>query len=222
MSLPHPSRPTAVAGLLVALLLPFGIVGCGVSDDEQSVGTTTTTTAAGTATKRMPLDEWGASVCRAVTDWSEEFEQMGADFEADLETLDKGDVEGVRDMLADFFGQAADVTHDLGDDLEALGEPDLGQGEEIAKDLRKGISKVQGELTHTKNQVAELEVDNPKKFTDEIDRLSDEFQSALDEIGDALDDFESRYEDDGAAIDEVLRKDETCENANPRNPVSAP
>jgi hypothetical protein len=210
MSRSEPPRPAALAALLVALLLPLAVVGCGVSDDEKSDGTTTSTTAA--AAEEKPVDEWAAAVCGALTEWSDGLDQLSTDFEADLETVDDGDVAGVRDMLADFFGQAADTTHQLGDDLEEIGRPELGKGEEIAKDLRKGISKVQGELTHTKNQVAELAVDDPAAFGKEIDRLNEEFQASLDEIGDALDDFEGRYDEDGAAIDEVLAKDDACED----------
>jgi hypothetical protein len=204
-------RPATVAGVLVALLLPIGLVGCGVTDDEKSGGTTTTASTEPEPT-RAPVEAWGADVCDALTVWSDGFDQLGADFDTQLEEVEAGDVATVRDLLADLFGQAAEHTHDLGDALEELGAPDIGKGDEIAKDIRKGISKVQGELTDLKNQVSKLSIEEPTEFSDEVERLNEDFQTALDEISAALDNFEGEYGDDGAELDEVLNSDEACED----------
>ena len=205
-------RPATLAGVLVTLLLPIGLMGCGVTDDEKTDGTTTTAPTTEPETKGAPVEQWGADVCDALTVWSDGFETMGDDFDAQLEEVEEGDVAKVRDLLAELFGQAAEHTHDLGDELEALGPPDIGRGDEIATDIRKGISKVQGELTDLKNQVAKLSIDKPAEFKDEIDRLNDEFQTALDEISSALDNFEGVYGDDGAELDDVLNSDESCDS----------
>ena len=209
MSRSAPRRP--VAGVLVTLLLATAVMGCGVTDEQ--TGATTTTTSTEPETPRAPVDEWGADVCDALAVWADGFEQMGDDFDTQLEEVDEGDVATVRDLLAELFGQAAEHTHALGDTLEELGAPDLGKGDEIATDVQKGISKVQGELTDLKNQVSKLSIDDPKEFKDEIDRLNDEFQTSLDEISATLDNFEREHGDDGAELDDVLNSDETCSDA---------
>jgi hypothetical protein len=203
-------RPVTVAGVLVTLLLPISAMGCGVTNDEKTAGTTTTPSTTEPEAARAPVEEWGADVCEALTAWSDGFDQIGEDFDTDLESVDEGDVATVRDLLADLFGQAADHTHDLGDRLEELGAPDIERGDEIATEIRKGISKVQGELTDLKNQVSDLAIDDPAEFSDEVDRLNEDFQASLDEISAALDNFEAEYGEAGAKLDEVLNSDDAC------------
>lgn len=202
-------RPAAAAGVLATLLLSLAVTSCGVTDDEKTDGSTTTTSTE-PETTRAPVEAWTADICEALTVWSDAFDQMGEDFGGELDALEAGDVAKVRDLLTDFFGQAADQTHQLGDRLEEVGAPDIGHGDDIATDIRKGVSKVQGELTHLKNQVSDLPIDDPAEFGDEIDRLNDEFEAAIDEISAALDNFEDKYGEDGARLDEVLESDDTC------------
>lgn len=199
-----PRRCLVLAG---GLLLALGLAGCGTTGDEQAAGTTTT---AAPAVARLPVAEWGGGVCRALTVWTKGFDRMGTDFDADLEDVKKGDVETVRDLLADLFGEAADQTHVLVGQLKQIGAPDLDKGPAIARELHTGIVKVHVQFTNLAKEVAALDTDDPSGFRDEIDALNDDFQEAIDEISDSLDDFESRYGDDGAAIDEVLRDDAEC------------
>lgn len=215
--------PRIVAIAVVSLVLAAGLSACG-GDDEETADTTVATTATTPTTPTTEVtsttttepagtsvEEWGADLCGALIEWNDGLETIAGDFEDEVGDVDGTDISVVRDLLTSFFGDAADRTHDLGDDLEALGEPDIDEGGDIATEVRQAVSKVQGELTSLRNKVADISGDiEPQAFSDEVDELNTEFQDNVDEIATTFDDFEGRYGEDGAAVDDVFATDPAC------------
>lgn len=203
------------------------MLGAACSDDGGTSGDDETTDEATDDPGDGSIEVWTATVCTSLNDWIDVIAEIDADAQ-DAVTLqgtvdrddtgfDTGDTgtsgkvgpEAGRRILVALFGDAADATDDLVQDLEDAGVPDIEDGEELTELFLENFSNVRDAFARARDDAGDLPVNNAEDFADaaqsildDIDVASTDVETAFNEASTELDvsEFEEAFADEDACV----------------------
>lgn len=213
--------------LIVGLCTALFVISAACSDDGgagsggEATDDTTDDTGDGS------IEVWTATVCMSLSDWIDVIAAIDADAQ-DAVTLqgtgdradtgfDSGDTgtggdvgpAAGRRILVALFGDAADATDDLVQDLEDAGVPDIEDGAELTQLFLENFSNVRDAFVRARDDAADLPVDDAEDFADaaqsildDIDVASTDVETAFNEASTELDvsEFEEAFADEEACV----------------------
>ncbi len=132
------------------------------------------------------VESWVADVCSGMTSWVEELEERSEGLNDELEGLEEGDSEGVKEVTVAFLGDAVAATERLIERIDEAGVPAVEDGREVADTFLEAIGQVRDVFAEVQDGVGELSTEDPEAFRR------------------ALEDFASSIQDNTAAAVEVF------------------
>lgn len=166
------SRLSSLAAGSVLLSLPI-FAACGGDDGGDGVD----------------LDTWTADLCGSVTSWLEDVESL-SDFEIEADSTP----EDVKDVMVNFLSDVDERTKEFQSDINALGVPDTGDGEEIQaafSEAAEGVVKIFGDALA---DAEALDASDPEVLSTQLIELGEAITSASEEVGDAFAQIDEDYD----------------------------
>jgi hypothetical protein len=181
-----------VSVLLAAMLLT---VGC------SSSSTSTSVVASPSATTGLSASDYVVAVCGAFQGYADSVKQRQVAF-----TPTGSDVAAVKQSWLDFLDGMITDTRTLVTKIDALGVPDVSDGQAAASTLQADFSKLGSELQKLRDQSADLPTTSSAAFTAAFRPLLTQFQSDVQGFGQDLNQFS------GDAIDAAFSAAPECAN----------
>jgi len=170
-------------------------VGCSSSSTSASV------VASPSATTGLSASDYVVAVCGAFQGYADSVKQRQAAF-----TPTGSDVAAVKQSWLDFLDGMITDTRTLVAKIDAVGIPDVPDGQAAASTLKADFSKLQSELQKLRDQSADLPTTSSAAFTAAFRPLLTQFQSDVQGFGQDLNQFS------GDAIDAAFSSAPECAN----------
>jgi hypothetical protein len=181
--------------LALSLLAACSSDGDGGSEDGGEDGGSADTVTA-------PAD-YAEGLCTAIADFQADLETQSTEFRDLLRPDALGSVtpspELAKDVLSSFVGELSDRTQELIDDVEALGTPDLENGEDVRSALTGAFEQVVAAFEEAEADIDGLSTDDPAALAQGFSEVASKLQEAGTEISTSFDDLQSPELDDAAA-----------------------
>lgn len=181
------SRLTSLAAGTLVLSLPV-FAACGGDDGGDGV----------------ELDTWTAGLCDSVTSWLEDVETL-SDFEIDADSTP----EDVKAVMVEFLTDVDERTKEFKSDIDGLGVPDTGDGEEIQAAFSAaadGVVKIFGDALA---DAEALDASDDEVLATQLVELGEAITAASEEVGDAFAQIDEDF--DTTEISEAARDIPECE-----------
>ena len=81
-------------------------------------------------TDTVSATEYATGMCSAIAGWIEDIQRLNADLQANLDPM--ASLDSLKDMTVGFLGDVTDATDAVIDEVEAVGVPDVEDGEAAA------------------------------------------------------------------------------------------
>ncbi len=185
-------RAHRVMAASFALVAGVALAGCG--GDEGGGGGDTS------------VDEWAGGVCTAVGTWVTDVQARAADFQSAVS--DVTDPAAAKAQLATFADEVIAQTDTMLSGVEAAGEPDVDDGQQLAADLNTGLAAVKPVFEELKTGVAALPTDSPEAFTAAADQLTTTLNQGMETFGTSFDAVSSKYQSD--ELEQAFADNEAC------------
>jgi len=182
--------------VLPVALCMLVLAACGGSDD--TVDGATETPADSPAAATAPA-EYIDGLCTAITSYQNDLETQGASFQEDLSAGGTPSPEETKVALSSFLGTAAERTEQLIDEVDALGAPDVDNGDEVRTTFTTAFEKVVELFNSARADVDGLPVGDPAALAEGFTEAATKLQEAGTEIGASFADLSSPELDDAAA-----------------------
>lgn len=178
-----------------ALALPLTVLAACGGDDPAGGGGDTSVEAPAEAT--APAD-YMEGLCAAIVSYQSDLEAENASFE---EQFSGGTPtpEDTKTALGSFLGTAAARTEQLVDDVNALGTPDVDNGDDVRSTLTTAFDQVVELFNSAKSDIEALSVDDPAALVAGFEAAAAKLQEAGTGISSSFEDLSSPELDDAAA-----------------------
>jgi hypothetical protein len=180
--------------LLVVLLLA---VGCSSSSSAASGSASPSAT----QSAGLSASEYVVAVCGAFQDYADAVKQRQGSF-----TPTGSDIATVKQSWLDFLDGMITDTQALVTKIDALGVPDVSDGQAAASTLKADFSTLQSELQKLRDQSADLPTTSPAAFQAAFSPLLKQFQTDMQGFGQDLNQFS------GDALDQAFSAAPECTN----------
>ncbi len=188
----------------LSILLAVAAIGflgaCGASggnDDTTSDDPTTTaaqkeetTTTTEAPDESVAVAEWADSFCGSFSSWLDEIKAAS---DGVGNNVTPGDIESAKTAIADLFGTASTATQTLIDELEAAGDPDIEDGDQLVDDLIEKFEAFDTAAQKAKTETEALATDDIATFQSEADALTTTFQDEVDKVADSFGEIDTKY-----------------------------
>jgi hypothetical protein len=191
----------SIAVLAAAGLLTF-VSACGTSGGEDEASDDPTTTEATETTEAeeetttteaeadgVAVEEWAGGFCDSFSTWLEDIQGASSDVGSDITP---GDFDGAKAAIAGLFGTASDITTELIGDIEALGAPDIDDGDQLIADLIEKFDGFVAAVDAAEADTEALEAD-PATFEADIAALTERFSAEVEIVGDSFAEIDEDY-----------------------------
>lgn len=184
-----------VRALMSLFALSLLVAACGGSSDSDDGGGGDDTQAADTVT--APAD-YADGLCTAIGEFQDDLTQQSTDFQ---EAFSSGtpSPDEAKDTLATFVADLSARTQQLIDDVNALGTPDVENGEEIRSRLTSGFEQVVAAFDEAEADIDALSTDDPAALAEGFTEVGTQLQEAGTDISASFDDLQSTELDEAAA-----------------------
>jgi hypothetical protein len=152
-----------------------------------------------------PVDEWVGDVCGALADWQRDIEIRQTEMMQEA-APDLGADEGRRLILV-FLDRTVSRTGEMLGEIESAGQPDVEDGEAIARNLREVLTEFGPILDRERAKVDELP-DDPQALAEGAQAIGSSINEEFDRIGARL---EASPIDPGPEIARAFDEDPTCQ-----------
>jgi polyhydroxyalkanoate synthesis regulator phasin len=204
---------------LLAVLALFAAA-CGASGDDDAADVTTTTSSesgdeADETTTTTTEDEGGGDPSGdgvEVEEWADQFcggfegwlDGVTATSESLEGSIQPGDLEGAKTAIVGLFADVGDQTQELIDEIEAIGAPDIDDGEAFQQDLLGKFEDFHAAIDTARTEAEAASTADPAAFQATITELLSTFEQETQEIGDSFAELDAKYADAGlnAAVSE--------------------
>jgi hypothetical protein len=166
---------------LAVVLIPLGMLlmgACG-GDDAADGGVETDTVSA---------TEYATGVCRAIAGWVDDIQGLNQDLQANL---DPSSIGGLKDAMVGFLEDVTTATDDVIGEVEAVGIPDVDDGEAAADAVLAALRDSRAVFDDARDRAQGLSTADPAAFAEELQTLGTDIQSSMSGIGSELDQFGS-------------------------------
>lgn len=183
--------------IVFALVLAFPLtvlVGCS-SDDPAVGGGDTTVEAPAEAT--APAD-YMAGLCAAIVSFQTDLESESASL-GELVSGGTPTPEESKTALGSFLGTLAGRTEQLVDEVNALGTPDVDNGDEVRSVLTRAFEQVVELFNEARSDIEGLSTEDPAALNEGFAAAGTKLQEAATGITASLDDLSSPELDEAAA-----------------------
>jgi phage-related protein len=181
-------------GVSIALAVMLLAVGC-------SSSSTLAVAASASATAGLSPSDYVVAVCGAFQDYADSVRQRQSAF-----TPTGSDIAAVKQSWLDFLDGMITDTQTLVTKIEAIGVPDVSDGQAAASTLNADFSKLQSDLQTLRDQSADLPTTSPAAFTSAFRPLLTQFQTDIQGFGQDLNQFS------GGALDAAFSAAPECAN----------
>lgn len=180
-----------LAGTLLTVL---GACGTSGGDEDAEATTTEATDAEETTTteaevEAVDVDEWAGGFCDAFSTWLDEIQTASSEVGSQVTA---GDLESAQTAVAGLFGTASEVTETLIEDVEALGAPDIEDGDALVGDLSEKFQAFVDAADTAQAETEALDLD-PATFEADADALIARFQDEVSKVGDSFAEIDVDY-----------------------------
>jgi phage-related protein len=182
-------------GVSIALAVMLLAVGCSSSSTPASVAPSASATAG------LSPSDYVVAVCGAFQDYADSVRQRQGAF-----TPTGSDIAAVKQSWLDFLDGMITDTQTLVTKIEAIGVPDVSDGQAAASTLNADFSKLQSDLQKLRDQSADLPTTSPAAFTSAFRPLLTQFQTDVQGFGQDLNQFS------GGALDAAFSAAPECAN----------
>lgn len=186
-------RRSVVTALVLTLSLSM-LAACG-SDDPEAGGGDTTAEAPAEAT--APAD-YMEGLCAAIVSFQTDLESESASLE-DSFSGDTPTPEESKTVLGTFLGTLADRTEQLLDEVDALGTPDVGNGEDVKTALTSAFEQVVVLFRDARSEIEGLSTEDPAALAEGFATAGTKLQEAATGITAPFDDLSSPELDEAGA-----------------------
>jgi hypothetical protein len=176
--------------LALSLLAACSSDGDGGSEDGGEDGGSADTVTA-------PAD-YAEGLCTAIGDFQADLETQSTEFQ-DAFTGGTPSPDDAKDTLSSFVAELSDRTQELIDDVEALGTPDVENGEDVRSALTGAFEQVVVAFEEAEADIDGLSTADPAALAQGFTEVASKLQAAGTEISTSFDDLQSPELDDAAA-----------------------
>ncbi|MCC7366528.1 MAG: hypothetical protein IT303_19375 [Dehalococcoidia bacterium] len=171
MHRPHPRLMTLAAGLTIASLL---LSACGGGDGGG---------------KKVDPDDWVADLCDLWVDSDDELNSIGED----IDTTDK-------DSVLDVLDDAVNLSGNLRDDFDDLGQPDIEDGDKVREAFQASLEHREEAFAEARDKVNDLDEDDDD-FEDQVFEVFEEMPQS--DLLDDLEELADNNDDVADLVDEI-------------------
>ncbi len=118
--------------------------------------------AAGCGGGGTPANEWVADVCEGMTSWVGELGRGSENLNDDIDSLERNDFVGLKELTVAFVDRAVDATEVLLDRIEEAGVPAVDDGADVADTFLTAIGEVRDVFADVRDGIAGLPTDDPR------------------------------------------------------------
>jgi hypothetical protein len=174
---------------LIALLAIVALAGACSSDSGSSVasgdGETSSETTPPEPVGGSSAEEYATGTCTAINDWITSIQDRATGL-SDVPP----DATAGQDVMLDFLDGVISDTDALIGEVEALGVPDVPEGEAASEALLGVLGQVRDLYQGIRDSVADLDTSDPTAFASALGELSTGLDSGSTDIGSALEEFQ--------------------------------
>lgn len=180
----------------MALLLALSLLAACSSGDDGGGGSGGGNGGSGD-TVTAPAD-YAEGLCTAIADFQTDLDRQSAELQ---DALGQGTPSpaDMKDTLVTFVSGLSDRTHELIDDVEALGTPDVENGEEVRSTLTGAFETVVAAFDEAEADIEALPTDDPAALVQGFTDVGTKLQEAGTEISTSFGDIQSPELDEAAA-----------------------
>lgn len=148
-------------------------------------------------TATAPAD-YAEGLCTAIADFQTDLDRQSAELQ---DALGQGTPSpaDMKDTLVTFVSGLSDRTHELIDEVEALGTPDVENGEEVRSTLTGAFETVVAAFDQAEADIEALPTDDPAALVQGFTDVGTKLQDAGTEISTSFGDIQSPELDEAAA-----------------------
>jgi len=180
----------------LALLLALTLVAaCGGDDDGGGAGDGDD---GGTSDQVTVPADYAEGLCTAIGDFQEDLQQQSTEFQNAFGSGTPSP-EQAKDTLATFVGDLSTRTQQLIDEVDALGTPDVDNGEEVRETLTSAFERVVEAFDQAEADIDALSTDDPAALAEGFTEVGTQLQAAGTDISSSFDDLQSPELDEAAA-----------------------
>ncbi len=180
----------------LALAIPLTLLAACSSDDPVASGGDTSVDTPAEATAPA---EYMEGLCAAIVSYQSDLEAENASFQEQFEGGATPAPEDTKDALAAFLGIAGTRTEQLVDDVNALGAPDVENGDGVRTALTSAFEKVVELFNDAKTEIEGLSADDPAALVEGFTAAATNLQEAATGISTSFDDLSSPELDEASA-----------------------
>ena len=169
-----------LAVVSVLVVVPLILAGC----SKSSSATAPTGSASASVSAGLSASDYVVGVCGAFQDYADSVKQRQSGF-----TPTGADIAAVKQSWLDFLDGMIQDTQTLVTKIEALGVPDVSDGQAAASTLKADFSKLQSDLQKLRDQSADLPTTSSAAFTAAFRPLLTQFQTDMQGFGQDLNQF---------------------------------
>ena len=157
-------------------------------------------------TKKSEPKAWAKDVCTAIVPWSTDLGKTLADFGDDIDqSADPGKVKTDYDAT---LAKAEKSTDKAIEGLDDAGEPDVKDGDKIAKEFNSSLENAKKAFSKARKDVKALDTGDKEKFYTELGKVSTQLGKDIESSGNKLEKISS------PELDKVFDNEAACKNEN--------
>ena len=176
-------RPSAPALVVLALFLA-------ACSSDGSGGSSGGTPSGSTQAEGVAPGEYIEGLCAAIVSYQEDLDSENASFQEQFSGGTPSPAETKQALVA-FLTEAADRTRKLKADVEALGTPEVDNGEQIKAAFVSAFQQVVALFAGAKEDIENLSADDPAALAEGFTSAASKLQEAGAGIGASLDNLSS-------------------------------
>jgi predicted small secreted protein len=181
----------------LALLLALTLLAACSSDDGGG-GDPTDTGGGGTTDEVTAPADYAEGLCTAIGEFQSDLQQQSTAFQ-DAFGGGTPSPEEAKDTLAAFVGDLSIRTQQLIDEVEALGTPDVENGDEVRATLTSAFERVVEAFDQAEADIEALSTDDRAALAEGFTEVGTQLQAAGTDISASFEDLQSPELDEAAA-----------------------
>ena len=147
----------------------------------------------------VAVDDYANDLCTALTGWTEELRDRQTELQEGAAPGQSPEAD--RDALQRFVDGAVAASDGLVEDVEAAGEPDIEDGEEVADAFRAAVEQTRSELEDAQADVTDIPTDSAQAYRAAVEEFVAQIRGTLEGIDEQLQDVDAPELD--MALDEA-------------------
>jgi hypothetical protein len=168
---------------MATLMIPLGMLMLGSCSGDGGGGTD-----GEVETDTVSATEYATGVCGAIAGWVDDIQRLNQDLQTNL---DPTSIDALKDAMVGFLEDVTAATESVIDEVEAVGIPDVEDGQTAADAVLSALRDSQAVFADARDRVQGLSTADPAAFGEELQTLGADLQSSMSGIGGELDQFAS-------------------------------